>query len=194
MITYDIADPALERSHRIIQKNFDRKVKKGRMTQEQADKALSLISWTKDLRECGDADVITHVVDASNPDRDAQVGVVYSTLANLGVRGKPIVALFNKCDLLPEEGPVLRDERAEKSIRTSMVTGEGIEAYLSELEHLVNEDHVYLERVYPFADAGKIQTVRKYGQLLEEKYTEEGIFVRAYVPKSMVPQKEDDYE
>ncbi|MBR3436130.1 MAG: GTPase HflX [Lachnospiraceae bacterium] len=146
------------------------------------------------LEEAKYADVITHVVDASNPDRDAQVGVVYSTLANLGVRGKPIVTLFNKCDLLPEEGPVLRDERAEKSIRTSMVTGEGIEAYLSELERLVNEGHVYLERVYPFADAGKIQTVRKYGQLLEEKYTEEGIFVRAYVPKSMVPQKEDDYE
>ena len=146
------------------------------------------------LEEARYADLITHVVDASNTDREAQIDVVYETLRNLGVTGKPILTLFNKCDLLAENGLFLRDDRAEKSILTSMVTGEGIEAYLAEIERLLNEGNVYLEQLFSFQDAGKIQTIRKYGQLLEEKYTEEGIFVRAYVPKSMIPKSEDDDE
>ena len=146
------------------------------------------------LEEARYADVITHVVDASNPDHDAQIGVVYETLRNLGVTGKPIITLFNKCDLVPPDSPVLRDERAERSIRTSMKTGEGLDAYLLEIERILNEGNAYLERIFPFREAGEIQKIRKYGQLLEEKYTEEGIFVRAYVPKSLHLTGEEDPE
>ena len=146
------------------------------------------------LEEARYADIITHVVDASNPDHDAQIDVVYDTLRNLGVIGKPIITLFNKCDLLPEGSPVLRDERAERSIRTSMKTGEGIEAFLREIERILNEGNDYLEHIFPFKDAGEIQKIRKYGQLLEEKYTEDGIFVRAYVPKSLHVLREDEPE
>ena len=146
------------------------------------------------LEEARYADVITHVVDASNPDHDAQIGVVYETLRNLGVTGKPIITLFNKCDLVPPDGPVLRDERAERSIRTSMKTGEGLDAYLQEIERILNEGNAYLERIFPFREAGEIQKIRKYGQLLEEKYTEEGIFVRVYVPKSLHLTGEEDPE
>ena len=146
------------------------------------------------LEEARYADIITHVVDASNPDHDAQIGVVYETLRNLGVTGKPIITLFNKCDLVPPDSPVLRDERAERSIRTSMKTGEGLDAYLQEIERILNEGNAYLERIFPFREAGEIQKIRKYGQLLEEKYTEEGIFVRAYVPKSLHLTGEEDPE
>ena len=62
VVTYDVVDPALERSQRIIQKNFDRKVAKGRMTQEDADIARGRISWTKDINECADADIIIEAV------------------------------------------------------------------------------------------------------------------------------------
>ena len=148
-------------------------------------------SFTEEARY---ADIITHVVDASNPDHDAQIGVVYETLRNLGVTGKPIITLFNKCDLVPPDSPVLRDERAERSIRTSMKTGEGLDAYLQEIERILNEGNACLERIFPFREAGEIQKIRKYGQLLEEKYTEEGIFVRAYVPKSLHFSGEEDPE
>ena len=146
------------------------------------------------LEEARYADAITHVVDASNPDHDAQIGVVYETLRNLGVTGKPIITLFNKYDLVPPDSPVLRDERAERSIRTSMKTGEGLDAYLQEIERILNEGNACLERIFPFREAGEIQKIRKYGQLLEEKYTEEGIFVRAYVPKSLHLTGEEDPE
>ncbi|MBQ6036371.1 MAG: GTPase HflX, partial [Lachnospiraceae bacterium] len=77
----------------------------------------------------------------------------------------------------------LRDPRAEKCIFTSMVTGDGLDLYLAEIERLLLDGKRYIERVFGFQEAGQIQLIRKYGQLLEEKYTEEGIFVRAYVPK-----------
>ncbi len=135
------------------------------------------------LEEAKYADIITHVVDASNDSFGTQMDVVYETLANLGVGGKPVVTLFNKCDLLGEEVRFLRDPRAEKCIFTSMVTGEGLDLYLAEIERLLLDGKRYIERVFGFQEAGQIQLIRKYGQLLEEKYTEEGIFVRAYVPK-----------
>ena len=146
------------------------------------------------LEEARYADIITHVVDASNPDREVQMDVVYKTLSDLGVTGKPVITLFNKCDLLPEDAYMPLDDRAERSIRTSMKTGEGAETYLRELERLVNEGNVLLERIFPFKDAGEIQKIRKYGQLLEEKYTEEGIFVRAYVPRSLHLSGEEESE
>ncbi len=146
------------------------------------------------LEEAKYADIITHVVDASNPDHEAQMDVVYKTLSDLGVTGKPVVTLFNKCDLLPEEAYMPLDERAERSIRTSMKTGEGTGLYLEELERLANEGNVLLERIFPFREAGRIQEIRKNGQLLEEKYTGEGIFGRAYVPGSLHISGEEDPE
>ena len=56
------------------------------------------------LEEAKYADIIIHVVDASNPQMDEQMHVVYETLRQLGAEGKPVVTLFNKQDLL--ENPV----------------------------------------------------------------------------------------
>ena len=137
------------------------------------------------LEEAKYADIITHVVDASNEDFGMQMDVVYETLSNLKVSGKPVITLFNKCDRVEREARFFRDPRAEKSILTSMVTGEGLDAYLSELEKQLSEGKTYVERLFGFADAGKIQAIRKYGQLLQEEYREDGIFVRAFVPKKL---------
>ena len=47
-----------------------------------------------------------------------------------------------------------------------------------------------IERVFEYSRAGDIAVIRKYGQLLEEEYRAEGIFVRAYVPKDVYAQLE----
>ena len=53
------------------------------------------------------------------------------------------------------------------------------------LSEILQKDQVYIERLYPFEDAGKVQVIRASGQLLEEEYTPEGIAVKAYVPKEI---------
>ena len=67
------------------------------------------------LEEAKYADYILHVVDASSPQMEKQMYIVYQTLDMLGVRDKKIVTLFNKMDLL-EEGEILRDFRADQTI------------------------------------------------------------------------------
>lgn len=133
------------------------------------------------LEEAKYADILVHVVDASNPMMDEQMYVVYETLKELGVENKKIITLFNKQDKL--EGPsVLRDFKADYVQNVSARTGQGMEEFKKILEEILLNDQIYIERLFSYNDAGKIQIIRTYGQLLAEEYTPEGIEVKAYVP------------
>lgn len=136
------------------------------------------------LEEAKYADIIIHVVDASNPQMDNQMYVVYETLRQLGVEGKPVITLFNKQDKLEGTGN-FRDFQADYSILTSAKTGQGLEKLKEVLLEIIRKEQIYIERLYPFTDAGKIQLIRKNGQLLEEEYVPEGISVKAYVTKEV---------
>mgnify|MGYP003370391280 CR=1 FL=1 len=134
------------------------------------------------LEEAKYADIILHVVDASNPQAEQQMLVVYETLSNLGVTDKKIVTLFNKQDQVPQGQEIMRDRKADKTLYISAKTGEGLEELKNLLEEMVNEKNVLIERLYDYSEAGRIQIIRKQGQLLEEEYRDDGIYVKAYVP------------
>ena len=136
------------------------------------------------LEEAKYADIIIHVVDASNPQMDTQMYVVYDTLRQLGVEGKPIITLFNKQDKL-ESPQMFRDLHADYTFAVSAKTGQGLDELKGALLDIIRQDQIYVERLYDFSEAGKIQLIRKHGQLLEEKYVAEGSAVKAYVPKSI---------
>lgn len=136
------------------------------------------------LEEAKYADIIIHVADVSNPQMDEQMHVVYETLRQLGAEGKPVVTLFNKQDLL--ENPMRqKDFRADYSIPASAKTGQGMEELKKALLEIIRRDQIYIERLYDFSEAGKIQIIRSRGQLLSEEYVPEGIAVKAYVPKDV---------
>lgn len=136
------------------------------------------------LEEAKYADFIIHVVDASNPQRDEQMYVVYETLKELGVQDKKVITLFNKQDKVTEP-EVLRDFRADYVLKTAVKTGQGLEELKEVLEKVITEDQIYLERVLGYQEAGQIQIIRKYGQLLSEEYTPEGIEIKARVPRNI---------
>ena len=133
------------------------------------------------LEEAKYADIILHVVDASNPQVDEQMYIVYETLANLEVKNKPIITAFNKQDKL-EGQPILRDFKADHIVKISAKTGAGLDELQQVIEDVLREQKILIEKLYSYADAGKIQLIRKYGELLEESYQEDGIFARGYVP------------
>lgn len=136
------------------------------------------------LEEAKYADIIIHVVDASNPQMDEQMHVVYDTLRQLGAAGRPVITLFNKQDKLESAGSY-RDFQAEYSIPASAKTGEGLAELKKALLEIVRREQIYVERLYDFSEASKIQLIRSRGQLLSEKYVPEGIEVKAYVPKDI---------
>ncbi|HIV22656.1 MAG TPA: GTPase HflX [Candidatus Merdiplasma excrementigallinarum] len=136
------------------------------------------------LEEARYADLILHVVDVSNPQMEKQMAVVYDTLRRLEVTGKKVITLFNKQDKL--EAPVrIRDRQADYTLNISARTGEGLEELKDLLEEILTENQILIERLYDYGQAGKIQLIRKFGQLLEEEYREEGIYVKAYVPREI---------
>ncbi len=136
------------------------------------------------LEEAKYADIIIHVVDASNPQMDEQMHVVYDTLRQLGAADRPVITLFNKQDKLETAGSY-RDFQAEYSIPASAKTGEGLAELKKALLEIVRREQIYVERLYDFSEASKIQLIRSRGQLLSEKYVPEGIEVKAYVPKDI---------
>jgi len=153
------------------------------------------------LEEACYADFLIHVVDASDPQMEQQMEITYKTLSDLGVTEKPIITIFNKMDLREENDlctfdqdlpELLHDPKAAVVLRTSLkpagrLPDEQILASVFEaIEEVLRKDKVYVERLYGYEDAGKIQQIRRYGQLLSEDYTENGIFVKAYIPKQFL--------
>ena len=136
------------------------------------------------LEEAKYADIIIHVVDSVHPDMDRQIATVYETLEELKVGDKPVITLFNKSDLEGQRETV-KDMRAERSLRISAKTGDGIDEFLEELGKLLRESRIRIERCFSYAEAGKIQLIRELGTLISEKYTEDGIEVEAFVPKEL---------
>lgn len=134
------------------------------------------------LEEAKYADIILHVVDASNPQMDKQMYIVYDTLRNLEVEGKKIITAFNKTDRIGQP-ELLHDFRAERTVHISAKYGDGLEDLKNILEEILREEKDFLECTIPYRDAGVIQKIREKGELLSEEYREDGIFVRAWVPK-----------
>mgnify|MGYP000620989425 CR=1 FL=1 len=133
------------------------------------------------LEEAKYADYILHVVDASNPQHEKQMHIVYDTLYQLDIREKTVITLFNKQDAVTEREP-LRDLRADHTLAVSAREGTGLDELKELLAELLRENKVLIERTIAYADAGILQQIRKQGELLAEDYRPEGIYVKAYVP------------
>ena len=139
------------------------------------------------LEEAKYADLILHVVDASNSQKEEHMQVVYDTLRQLGVADKKVITLFNKQDLC-EEKEQLRDFQADHVLHISAKKKHGLEELKKLLEEVLLEDQIYVERLYPYEKAGMIATIRQHGQVVEEEYLPEGIAVKAYVPMEVYPK------
>lgn len=134
------------------------------------------------LEEAKYADLILHVVDCSNEDMDSQMYTVYETLKKLEVGDKKIITAFNKIDVCDREG-TLKDLAADRTVRISAKTGQGIEQMLSAISEVIAEGKQLLDKVFGYDEAGAVSNVRKYGQVMEEEYRNEGIYIKALIPR-----------
>ena len=136
------------------------------------------------LEEAALADMILHVADAGSPQLEEQMKTVYETLHELGADGKPVLTLFNKCDL--RTGPMLlRDAHADRVLRISAKTGLGLDEMKAVIADMLQEQKVLIDRVFSYAESAKAALVHKTGSILSEEYLPDGIHIRAYVPKKL---------
>lgn len=136
------------------------------------------------LEEAKYSNLILHVVDVSNPQREKQMEAVYETFRQLDIQDKKIITVFNKIDQMEERG-ILKDPNADAVISISAREGICTHDLLDLIGDILTEGQIYVERLVPYELAGGIQKIRKYGSVLKEEYRQEGIYIEAYVPVEM---------
>ncbi len=141
------------------------------------------------LEEAKYADLIVHVVDASDDQAEMHCKVVYDTLRDLKVIEKSIITVWNKMDITDEKDRPFRDFESDASIQISAKTGKGIDELFGEIERILMNGRVYIDTIIPYSDTGIVSEIRKQGQLISEEYVENGVHVVAYIPQALAGKR-----
>lgn len=94
---------------------------------------------------------------------------------------KKIITAFNKIDL-SDGADVLKDLKADRTVRISAKTGDGIPDLIEAISKTAREGKLVVEKTFSYAEAAGISTVRGIGKILEEDYRNEGIYIKAEIP------------
>ncbi len=127
------------------------------------------------LEELEYADLLLHVIDAGDPEREAHIAVVDKLIAQLAKPGVPVIACYNKCDTVPEDDI----PRGENRIAISAREGTGLEDLLRLIERNLNRGLHHAVFLLPYALGGQVETLHDQAKVLNVEYTPEGIKIEA---------------
>ncbi len=133
------------------------------------------------LEEMKYADILLHVVDASNPQRKEHMNVVYSTLRELGCEETPVITVFNKIDREDVEYPLPFDIKARDTVKISAKTGKGTENMLTAIEELLKSFRKSIKVMIPYSEGSLISYIHGKCEIISEEHTETGYLIEAYV-------------
>lgn len=132
------------------------------------------------LEELKYADILLHVVDASNPNRQEQMQVVYKTLEDLGCGDTPVITVFNKMDR-DVELPLPMDTKAREIAQVSAFTGDGLNGMLGMVENLLKSFRKSMVALVPYTEGGLIGWIHGRCEIIREEHTPEGVLLEVYV-------------
>jgi GTP-binding protein HflX len=133
------------------------------------------------LEEIGSADLIVHVVDASDPDPLGQIRTVRGVIADVDGSAITELIVFNKADLVSEDEQVRLRGLVPGSLLVSARTGSGIEELEAKIAELLPRPDVEFEGVIPYDRGDLVSRTHLAGKVLEVEYVEEGTKLRAMV-------------
>ena len=138
------------------------------------------------LEETRIADLIVHVVDGSEPApaRSQAIAAVDSVLEEIGAGDRPRLLVFNKLDLLDEEGRRELLVGVPDAIGVSAATGEGIEELRERIEGAFEETLREVELLVPYADGARLSELYELAGDLERSERADGVLVQAKIPAS----------
>ena len=138
------------------------------------------------LEEAALADVILHVCDASGAEFADELKITDNLLAELGASGKPVLLVFNKCDLIAdrEQKMLLQriaDQGGCEAVFISAKTGEGMDEFTEKLEKIASEGRCRAEFLIPYADGGALHLLHALAHDIVTEYEDNGVRVIATV-------------
>ena len=129
------------------------------------------------LEELEYADLLLHVIDSSDPNREEHIQVVDSLIGKLAKPGTKVLRLYNKADLVSREDI----PTGEDIVRISAAKGYGMEDLLKAIEKALGQSRHHITVTFPYSMGGMVQTLHAGAQVLNTDYTAEGIAVEAIV-------------
>lgn len=136
------------------------------------------------LEEMKYADILIHVVDASNPDRAQQMHTVYETLKELGCEKTPVITAFNKMDR-DVELPLPLDACARETVKISAKEGAGTEELASAVENLIKSFKKHIKVVIPYSEGKLMAMVYSRCEVIHEEHREDGVCADLYADSEM---------
>ena len=136
------------------------------------------------LEEVKYADILVHVVDASNSARDDQMTVVYRTLKDLDCEDKPVITIYNKIDKEVER-PLPSDRYALFQLPVSAKTGEGVDKMLTIVENVVKSFKKSIEILLPYSEGQMLGFIHGSCEVIKQEHREEGIYFELYADEEM---------
>ena len=125
------------------------------------------------LEELEYADLLLHVIDSADPNREEHIAVVDSLISKLAKPGTKVLRCYNKADLVPAEDIPI----GEDVVKMSAATGEGMDALLNAIETALGHSRHHVQVTLPYSMGGMVETLHSGAQVLSVDYTGEGIVV-----------------
>ena len=125
------------------------------------------------LEELEYADLLLHVIDAADPNREEHIRVVDSLVSKLAKPGTKVLRCYNKADLVSAEDIPI----GEDVVKISARTGQGMEALLNAIEQALGHSRHHVTVTLPYSMGGMVDTLHSSAQVLNVEYTPEGIVV-----------------
>ena len=127
------------------------------------------------LEELEYADILLHVIDSADPNREEHIAVVDKLIAQLAKPGTPVLRCYNKADLVsPEEIPT-----GEDVVAISAASGAGCDALLHAIEGALNHARHHVVMCLPYSMGGQVETLHNNARVLRVEYSAEDIKVEA---------------
>ena len=129
------------------------------------------------LEELEYADLLLHVIDAADPNREEHIAVVEKLIAKLAKPGTQVLRCYNKADLVSAEDIPIGDDVVKMSAKQGM----GMETLLQAIERTLGHSRHQITVTLPYSMGGMLETLHNNAQVLSTEYTGEGIVVETVV-------------
>ena len=136
------------------------------------------------LEEMKYADILIHVVDASNEERAEQMSTVYSTLNDLGCAETPVITAYNKMDR-DVELPLPKDSTARDTVKISAANGDGIEELLLSIETLIKSFKKHLKVLLPYSEGKLTAMVYSRCEVVKDEHLDNGVLIELFADSEM---------
>ena len=133
------------------------------------------------LEELQYADLILHVIDASDPDRNDHIEVAERLIAQLCKPGTPVIECYNKSDVAEDE--LFR--RRDGAVAISAKTGEGLPQLLELIEKELDRGLHHVKLLLPYSAAGLVDLLHQKAKVTELSYEDGGIVAQAVVDEQV---------